>query len=401
MTIRVLGVGNSNTDQNDHRSLICGILATQGATLPLTGVFPSSPAPAVLTNVSAMVCGVGAFRAVVNNNFGNGHFLVQNDSQVDLTFAAGEAAVTRNDRIIVRVYNDAQDGSGQSDVFVEYLKGQASGAASPMPNNSLLLWEIPVPAGASAGNGGINFTAIAVDKRFYVATSGGVIPVVSVNNIQQNSPYEGQPIYVRDLDTFYVFDGSAWRAKGQVSVASSANLTSIINPWDGLIAVTRDTDVAYVYTGAAWKAINDPNAPKGIIAYGNRASAKTNIGPTETGILRLDNVPIVNGRAYKIWAAGRPFSTVSSDSYRAFLRTSTSGSATTASTSLKERSGSSHLGYNLWAIYTATATGNLSVLLSMNLSFGTGLFTSEGDAGGTTMFIEDLGVAVSDTGVDV
>lgn len=291
MTIRTLAVGNSNTDQLDHRSLITALTATSGAVEHKVGLFPSNPLPAAISNVSAMTAGVGPFKAILPNQNGFGQFLVQSDAVINVNFDPGEASVSRVDRIIVRVYNDDQDGSGQSDVFVEYLKGQASGSATAMPDGSLLLWEVSVPAGASSGSGGINFASTAADNRVYTTASGGMITFATTAEMNAfTDAYEGMAAHVANQDTIYVFDGSLWRVRGQVSVTSSSALSGIVNPWDGLLVTTRDTNIVYQYNGSSWVSVGYPDI----------ASAWTTYTPTWIG--SISNPSIGNGTltgAYK------------------------------------------------------------------------------------------------------
>lgn len=252
MTVRVLAVGNNNTTQEDHRSLISALTTQAGSVAQRPGVFPSNNRPAALTNVSSMVVGVGGFRALVKNDLGAGYFLVQSNATENLTFDPGEAGVARTDRIIIRVYNDANDGSGRNEAVVEYLKGQSSGSATSLPSNSLLLWEVPVPAGASSGTGGINFTATAVDKRLYTVASGGIV-AQDYDTADLAFPYDGQPLFDTTLDILYFYDGSNWRPRTQITVASYSNLSSIKNVYDGLMAYVRDVDIIYVYNGTTWQ----------------------------------------------------------------------------------------------------------------------------------------------------
>lgn len=285
MTVRVLAVGNSNTDQVDHRSLITALTATQGNVAHRPGLFPSSSV-AALRNDSAMVAGVGPFKAILPNQSGAGQFLVQSDAEELLTFAAGEASVIRYDRIIVRVYNDAQDASGQSEAFVEYLKGQASGAATNVPNGALLLWEFPVPAGASAGTGGINFTSIGIDQRVYTSASGGIIPVGSTSELSTwTSPYEGLTVYAKDIDAIYVHDGTSFKLRGQASVASFANLSSVVNPVDGSLATVRDTNYLYQWDGSSWVNVAVPGVADAWTAYTPTWSASTSAPSLGNGTL--------------------------------------------------------------------------------------------------------------------
>lgn len=275
MAIRVLAVGNTNITQADHRNLITALTVHSNSVNHRPGLFPTN-LPAAISNLSAMVAQISAFKAIVSNPSGSGAYLVQSDSTSDVEFEPGEAGVTRTDRIIIRVYNNAQDGSGRDEAVVEYLKGQSSGSATALPNGSLLLYEVPVPAGASSGGGGINFTGIAVDKRVYTVASGGVIPVATTTELNAISgPYDGMIGYVRNTGHLYVYNGTLWRPKGgALSVLTSASLSGILNPEDGTIAVTRDNDKIYVYNGTTWI---DKEAPKArVYAYKASASAAAN-----------------------------------------------------------------------------------------------------------------------------
>lgn len=255
MTIRVLAVGNLNTDQSDHRSLITSLTQSSTSVAHRPGFFPTNLV-AGLTNVSAMTVGVGNFKAIVANPGGAGQYLVQSDAVENIVFADGEASVSRTDRIIVRVYNHAQDGSGKDEAAVEYLKGQVTGAPTPVPAGSLLIWEIPVPAGSSSGTGGINFSSIAIDKRVYTTASGGIIPVANTTELNAiSNPWEGMAAYTKDSDLLYIHDGSVWRVRGQAAVSSAGSLSGIQNPYSGLLVVARDTGFIYEYNGSAWVAM--------------------------------------------------------------------------------------------------------------------------------------------------
>lgn len=252
MPIRVLGVGNNVTTQTDHRSLILALTQPASSITHRGGLIAANLAAGPV-NVSAMTLGIGNFRAVVPNTVGSGYFLVQHEGQTNLNFDPGEAAVTRTDRVIVRVYNDPQDGSGQEIAAVEYLKGQSSGSASALPSNSLLLWEFPVPAGASSGSGGINFTSIAVDKRVWTTASGGIMPVDNTTQMEAIlNPYEGMAVYHKVFDGIFIYDGSNFKCRSQLAVSSYSTLSTIPNPFKGLTVYVRDTEIPYSYNGSSW-----------------------------------------------------------------------------------------------------------------------------------------------------
>lgn len=261
MAIKVLALASGVTGLADHRVLNGAMMQPAGQISVRSGVLPGATS-GNLSTVSAMVARVAPVKVLINNSISSalGPYLLVSDANVDITFDAGEAAVPRVDRIIARAYDNTNDASGSTLGNIYYLKGTSGGSATALPNNSVLLYEMTIPAGASAGGGGVNF-ANAVDQRAYTVAQGGIIPIKSNTEMSAiSSPHEGMTIYRTDLDVLYVYDGSAWRAKGTPNVASSANLGDINGPYDGLMAVTRDTDNIYVYSGSTWKltAIADP-----------------------------------------------------------------------------------------------------------------------------------------------
>lgn len=409
MAVKVLALASGVTGLADHRMLNGAMLAQGGAQAARSGVL-ITPGGGDLSTVSAMVARVAGIRAVVANSIASnlGPYLVVSDANTDITFDAGEASVPRVDRIIIRVRDNVNDGSGSTAGSIEYLKGQASGAATAMPNNSLLLYEMTIPAGASAGGGGVNF-ANAVDKRVFITVHGGIAPTATNTTMTAiPGPFHGETTYRQDFATLFSYDGSVWRPRGQISVASSSNLGDINNPWDGLQAVARDTDTLYIYNGSTWDAVASPAmAKKGIIARGRRSSSTGNITTTETGVLRLDNVPVVNGRIYKISTNGVNMDTsVDNDAATTRIRINTAGTATTSSTPVFaplrqtiDNASQSNI-VPLECFYVAGATGNISILLSMIRQTGSGniiLFASATDY--LEIIVEDMGVDPGDTGV--
>lgn len=266
MAIKVLALASGVTGLADHRELIGSLLTSAGTTAVRSGVLPGLGA-GNLTTVSAMVARVAPVKVAIANGVSAalGPYILVSDANVDITFAAGEASVVRTDRIIARAYDNTNDGSGSTTGAIEYLKGQASGTATALPTNSVLLYEMPIPAGASAGGGGVNF-ANAVDQRVYTAANGGIFPVASNTAMAAiSSPWEGMAVYRTDIDVLYIYDGTNFKARGQANVSSSANLSTINNPYDGMVAVTRDTDAIYVYNGSSWVAPKVPFTPTGRI----------------------------------------------------------------------------------------------------------------------------------------
>ena len=253
MAIKVLALASGVTGLADHRVLNGAMMQPAGQISVRSGVLPGATS-GNLSTVSAMVARVAPVKVLINNSISSalGPYLLVSDANVDITFDAGEAAVPRVDRIIARAYDNTNDASGSTLGNIYYLKGTSGGSATALPNNSVLLYEMTIPAGASAGGGGVNF-ANAVDQRVYTTAQGGIVPVKSNTDMAAiSNPHEGYAVYRTDLDVLYIYDGTTWRSRGVANVASSANLTDINNPYDGAVAITRDTDAVYVYNGSSW-----------------------------------------------------------------------------------------------------------------------------------------------------
>lgn len=148
--------------------------------------------------------------------------------------------------------------------------------------------------------------------------------------------------------------------------------------------------------------------PKGIIYRAKRSAAESGI-TTENGTIRLDNVSVVSGRAYRITTGtGQYFSTVNEAAQiTLFFHVNTAGTATTGSPSLAvgrivTQAGTGGGAGELEFHYYAASNQTLSILLSVARTVGTGTVTAAGPDGlGAEIVVEDLGFTVSNTGTDV
>ncbi|TDD90769.1 hypothetical protein [Actinomadura rubrisoli] len=256
MTVRVLAQQSGITAE-DHRLGLGVLMGGPGAAWAdrRSGIVPAVGA-CNLTAVSAMVARISPFQALVDGTSGGlqGQYPVTVDANEDLTFANGEAGVARTDRAILQLRDNPYDSSGFQDGRVVYLKGQASGAATALPASSLLLWEVTVPAGASAGGGGINFAAQRVDKRVWTSAVGGTIPVKDVADRDTLTAYAGLTVFRLDRGGRQVHDGTVWRWRDVISVASAVDRDAVItSPWAGQQVWRTDTKVIEVHDGTAWR----------------------------------------------------------------------------------------------------------------------------------------------------
>jgi hypothetical protein len=140
-----------------------------------------------------------------------------------------------------------------------------------------------------------------------------------------------------------------------------------------------------------------------ILRRGNRTAFTALASTGETGILRLDALGLISGRAYEFYVSQIRYDVVTAtDRGKFHLRYATSGTATTASTILRRSEGidDDSLGaFSAWRFPTANENGSL--LLSALKVSGSSVFTVPADEGGVDLIVFDWGVAPADTGVDI
>lgn len=255
MTVRTLTLANSVDSAENVRLVQSGIVAASGPVDSRSGIFPAGSNPGNLVSAAAMQANITAFRAYIDGGGAalQGGYQFINDGNYLLTFANGEASVNRVDRVAAVVYHNLYDSSGFTIADVIYVKGQASGVANAIPATALLMWEVTVPAGTTAGGGGINFTTAAADKRTYTAAAGGTLNIGSVaERTAIANVFQGLRIYRTDQKWCEFYDGTAWRVEGVARVASFAGLSAITSPISGQHAYDTTLNVVYVYYGIFW-----------------------------------------------------------------------------------------------------------------------------------------------------
>ncbi|MEV6074345.1 hypothetical protein AB0L80_04400 [Streptomyces sp. NPDC052069] len=141
------------------------------------GVLPGGD-PFAATGVAAMQLQIGAGRAYVQGTDAQGAYPIANDGPVTLTFTDGDAQFGRIDTVAVRVLDALFDQEGQNLARIEVVEGdpEATPTAPTLEPASLRLWDVAVPAGTSAGVGGINWGTALADRRRFTTAAGGIIP---------------------------------------------------------------------------------------------------------------------------------------------------------------------------------------------------------------------------------
>lgn len=181
MTVRsawlLLGGDQPGQTREDTRLAPIGTYTPEDEIRARSGVIPGGD-PFAATGAGAMSLQIGGGRAIVQGTDAQGAYPIAVDAPETVTFADGDAQFTRVDSVILRVYDGLFDDSGQTVATVEVIQGQVTDTptAPTLPPCSLRLWDVTVPAGASAGVGGIDWNSSLTDRRRYTAAVGGIIP---------------------------------------------------------------------------------------------------------------------------------------------------------------------------------------------------------------------------------
>jgi hypothetical protein len=186
----LLGGTAPGQTREDTRLAPVGTYAPESPIRTRGGVIPGGN-PFAATGAGAMALQVGVGRAVVQGTDAQGAYPIAVDAPETLTFADGDALFDRIDSVILRVYDALFDEEGQNLARVEVVTGTAADTptAPTLPPAALPLWDVRVPAGASAGVGGIDWTSALTDRRRYTVAVGGIIPR---GTLADTGAYDGQ-----------------------------------------------------------------------------------------------------------------------------------------------------------------------------------------------------------------
>ncbi|MEU3750502.1 MULTISPECIES: hypothetical protein [Streptomyces] len=156
---------------------------------------------------AAMSATVSEGRAVIQGEISQGVYPVTLPASTVVTFAPGNAQYNRIDLIVLRIYDGLYDSSTTNSAKVEIIQGAAeqNPKVPLVPARCLPLYEVLVPAGASAGNGGIPWNTALKDLRTPVVSLGGILPV---EGPVLPGAYPGQ--YQDAGGALQRWDGGAW-----------------------------------------------------------------------------------------------------------------------------------------------------------------------------------------------
>lgn len=186
----LLGGNDPGQTREDTRLAPVGTMLPDGALGTRPGVVPGGD-PFAATGAGAMSLQIGVGRATVQGTTAQGAYPIALDAPEVVTFTDGDALFDRIDTVIVRVLDRLYDDSGQNLARVEVVVGDATDTptAPTLDPACLPLWDVRVPAGASAGVGGIDWTRALTDRRRYTAAVGAIVPRGALSDA---GAYDGQ-----------------------------------------------------------------------------------------------------------------------------------------------------------------------------------------------------------------
>ncbi|MFE2166682.1 hypothetical protein ACFXB3_16720 [Streptomyces sp. NPDC059447] len=255
MNLRASWVAPTGQTREDTR------LTQMGATTPVdpirarSGILPGSYSGQHrvsgfwMEGKSAMAATLYNGRAVIQGLHPQGSYPVSLIEDMVLSFADGDAQSGRVDLVCLRVYDGSYDSSNKWQAVAEVIQGTPSPTpvAPTAPPLSLPLYTVSVPAGTSAGKGGINWANALTDLRVPVVSLGGILPVVGE---VIPGAYPGQ--FQDNSGVLQRWDGSAWvsypSALGGIAPKGTLTTASYVGQY-------RDTPqrVLQRWNGTTWQ----------------------------------------------------------------------------------------------------------------------------------------------------
>ncbi|WP_049569102.1 hypothetical protein [Nocardiopsis sp. SBT366] len=214
MTIRSLALRSGATSAEDHRVILGALLGSaEGEALDRRSGLFHDRGTADLSG-SDMTATIAPFVVAVRGASAThqGTYLVASTEAVEVELEDGPAEGDRVDLVGVVIRDDTYDDSGETEAEVRVVDPDSDETYLP-------LFEITVPQGATAGEGGIDWprepgAALSqniADRRDYTSVAGGVVRVpdtASRNRMEEVT--DGTLAYVTSSRDLYVLEEGAW-----------------------------------------------------------------------------------------------------------------------------------------------------------------------------------------------
>src|SRR5690606_25063284 len=250
MTIRSIWHINNDQTREDTRFAPVGMMTPNSTSALSTynGVIPTAGDPMSLTPTAEMTAQIEIGRAVVQGLLVQGCYPVVITTPESIAFTDGDASNPRIDTVMIVIREDAYDSTGFTDITLQVVEGTP--AASPVPPSlpttaSLRLFNVTIPAGTSAGSGGIDWDNDVEDVRTYCVAVGGI----TIGN--PSGAYAGQ---WKDTGgptgTLSRYNGTAWESAIRLDSAGQI-LIGDVNWRRDFSNVIATDDLLRVYRSSA------------------------------------------------------------------------------------------------------------------------------------------------------
>lgn len=236
MTVRASWLTEIGQTREDTRVTLSGLLTPNGLVaenIPLKARGGIVPGGFALTGTTGgMTFTIGTGRAFLQGGrTGQGTYPVAVTEPETLTVTDGDAQYARIDLVELVVRDDVYDGTGATEAVVRLVKGTpaATPVAPNTPDGSALpLYQISVPAGASAGSGGLAWESAVTNLRYPTVALGVIVPASGFNGA-----YAGQ--YRDNSGVLERWNGTAWvsypRAVGGIAPAGAVTTGSYVGQY--------------------------------------------------------------------------------------------------------------------------------------------------------------------------
>lgn len=360
-----------------------------------------TPTPSLSLTVEAGHC--------VITRAGQGPYLCYVQTQSTLTLAAADPTNPRIDRIVAQVYDSALSDTlpttpvlaAPGGLVIRAVTGTPAGSPSApaTPTGAISLATVAVAANATQ-----ILTANITDTRRSAGNPGGARPLLPGDAAADAGTVSGDLTHRPSATDggAYVWSGTRWKSLTvPVFTNPAARDAAITAPYTDELAVASDTHLLWVYNGSEWISPYDQTR-----WFAERTTTSTtSASTTHVGVLRLDNVPLVQNQMVRVTYGCHPDSTVTSDTVITGVRVNNAGVATTASPRIYKSYayGPPAVGPRNWAFtYLPPSTGTYSFLLSFARNAGSGTCNLFCDADrGTELYVTRLVTNLTDTGTDV
>ncbi|MGW4199809.1 hypothetical protein [Streptomyces sp. NPDC004726] len=204
-----------------------------------------------LSGLSPMTANVSAGRAVVQGPALQGAYPAALDQGTAISFTDGDSANPRIDLVVLRVYDSEFDGSQRTEAAIEIVPGTPSPTPvrPAVPALALALYAVRIPAGTSAGTGGVDWATAVTDLRTAVVAVGGILPVHGGTAVA--GAYPGQYQDTDGSSQLQRWNGTAWipypKETGGIAPAGAISTASYTGQY-------RDTPGGHLqrWNGTAW-----------------------------------------------------------------------------------------------------------------------------------------------------